>query len=69
MRSPRYLQLALIGLAGLGVADGLAVGSDHACVLLDDGSVKVRKPRGPYHDEVPLALLLCCGPCVVAAEY
>ena len=31
-------------LAGVAV-EGLAVGSDHTCVLLDDGSVKVSKPN------------------------
>ena len=37
--------LALSGIATLGAiaVDGLAVGSHHTCVLLDDGSVKVSK--------------------------
>lgn len=42
MRStPRALCLALAGLVLAEVGDGLAVGSDHACVVLDDGSMKV----------------------------
>lgn len=41
----RGVGLALSGIATLGgvAVDGLAVGSDHTCVVLDDGSVKVSK--------------------------
>lgn len=41
----RGVGLALSGIATLGgvAVDGLAVGSGHTCVVLDDGSVKVRK--------------------------
>lgn len=31
-----------MGGVDLVMVDGLAVGSEHACVVLDDGSVKVR---------------------------
>lgn len=36
---------AAAGLVAMGArsCDGLAVGTDHACVLLDDASVKVRE--------------------------
>lgn len=57
----RGVGLAVSGIGALlaGVAvEGLTVGSDHTCVLLDDGSVKVSPPRreidaAPANTRVP----------------
>lgn len=42
MRAPSTAALLVVAVASkmLVFADGLAVGTDHACVLLDDASVR-----------------------------